>query len=405
MAFSLAAFLRRTPQRSICAYLEACLPDALEGIALDRSSAEFHRSISAILKDAPQDVATRVYSDFEAVQQLADEAGRSAMRSVVATSPDFLNEFDLLEDPRACGLWLLGISRERFENAQSAAYANRTYQGRSWAGYRIDGMNAAPFQLTEDARARFEQEVRAIFQSDAGGGRCLVEWFDRVLEPGASDGMRRCVQATIYREDAPRSELRFAEADRVESIIHRPVAEAAVVFDPKDGVLDVCARGGKKVLARVAEAFCDALADAESQLTAVELRRLDLAGLARRPELQIRSTDGVEAADVEHLRFSVLNGDGLMVVAESRVASRSRDGRDLYRQMDESFGLDRRLGWQVSGAKIRVTFRPKPGSKRPKRVLVELNAPNRTNLRDQTEEHRFIANELLERWGLYEARR
>ena len=52
-------------------------------------------------------------------------------------------------------------------------------------------------------------------------------------------------------------------------------------------------------------------------------------------------------------------------------------------------------------AKLRVVFEPERKGRAEKRVMVELKAPDRSNLRDQTERHRLIAETLLARWGLY----
>ena len=77
---------------------------------------------------------------------------------------------------------------------------------------------------------------------------------------------------------------------------------------------------------------------------------------------------------------------------------------DLYERAERAFGsnsIPARLGWPVLAAKLRIVFEPEKPKARAKSVTFELKAPDRTNLRDQIELHRRIADTLLARWGLY----
>ena len=87
-----------------------------------------------------------------------------------------------------------------------------------------------------------------------------------------------------------------------------------------------------------------------------------------------------------------------------RKAAREGGGDDLYTCAARWFGRygpPGGRGWRVLSAKLRVVFEPERKGRAEKRVIVELKAPDRSNLRDQTERHHLIAETLLARWGLY----
>ena len=79
-------------------------------------------------------------------------------------------------------------------------------------------------------------------------------------------------------------------------------------------------------------------------------------------------------------------------------------GLDLYGQAEGIFKggcIFSGEGWSVIAAKLRIIFEPGKQGARAKSVTFELKSPDRTNLRDQTELHRRIADVLLGRWGIY----
>ena len=87
-----------------------------------------------------------------------------------------------------------------------------------------------------------------------------------------------------------------------------------------------------------------------------------------------------------------------------RKGAREGGGDDLYACAARWFGQygpPSGSGWRVLSAKLRVVFEPEKESRAEKRVIVELKVPDRSNLRDQTEQHHLIAETLLARWGLY----
>lgn len=95
---------------------------------------------------------------------------------------------------------------------------------------------------------------------------------------------------------------------------------------------------------------------------------------------------------------------GAIATFEVSRSDQGHSGSDLYDRAERAFGrngIPQREGWPVIAAKLRVRFAPEKPKGRAKSVTFEMKAPDRTNLRDQIELHRRIADSLLSRWGLY----
>ena len=78
---------------------------------------------------------------------------------------------------------------------------------------------------------------------------------------------------------------------------------------------------------------------------------------------------------------------------------------DLYDASTRWFGdADplKRANWRVTQAKLCIVFYPEQAGKRDKRIVIELRAPNGSNLKDQTRRHQLVSEKYLDRWGLVE---
>ena len=90
---------------------------------------ELQTALASFVQELPQDQAEQVYADFEQVNQLCDEPGQRALRSMVLND---LDGFDALEGNEARGLRVLVADPSGFRHALSIAYSARLYQGRNW---------------------------------------------------------------------------------------------------------------------------------------------------------------------------------------------------------------------------------------------------------------------------------
>lgn len=353
------------------------------------------------LEDVSRD---RVYSDIDRVGQFMNEHGRRALRGVLPAAAELLDRFDALEDVTACAFFVMGYDGDVFDNALSALYAQRLLNGRDWTGLDFQP-GVEPEVLRDAPTAVFEERLRDIFAADGPAPRVAVDRFTRHEPDAAGTGMLSREQFTIYIEAAPETELAFTGGTKLEARIVRRVQEGALLFDAGERTLDVVAKGGKDRRRRIADAFVGTMLAPGAALAQRSRRTLALDTLKQRPTFDLRVEDGVRSVEVTKL---ALGAPDFGAIATFEVSGRGQRhaGSDLYEQAECAFGrngIPSRQGWPVLAAKLRIVFEPEKPKARAKSVTFELKAPDRTNLRDQIELHRRIADTLLARWGLYVA--
>lgn len=342
------------------------------------------------------------HAAVEEIEQLRDEQGWRALRSVAVGYLLEPEEFDKLEDVRAAAIEVLVRDPRVFERVLAAQYADRSRGGRMWSGFAVATGDRASALDDQVALARFAAEVQEILPLDPPGGRCKVDCFDRIVRDPLTEEISCCVQATIYQEDRPTREPRFEDDQTVVAETRRPVHEGAIIHDQTTGDVDVIAKGGSTIRDKIAAAYSSFLGQGEDNVAPVKRRAVDLARLHEDRTFEIRAEDGVEAVKIERLKLLGPQGSGFAVTLEAS-ASIIEDAT-IHELARSTFGTGSpigRRGWRIVQASLRVVFAPVDGERKRKAVKVELGLPNRTNLRNQTERHRLIANTLLERWGLY----
>lgn len=399
------SFIKQTPWPDVAALLHHCgVPDtAIADLTEeDRPDVRATRAMEA-LAAAGAEARDGFLALVDQIDQLRDEYGRRSLRSVALISCMDAATFDAIENLRAAAIRVLLHDPLSFERALASHYADRFRQGRSYGAYEVDRAKASDLVADPTARRRFEAELQRILQESETVGWVHVDWFERAQDDPTPDGLRTSLQAAIYLEQSPRAEAAFNEEGDLITRARRPVVEGAIVFDPDAWRIEVVAKGGRQVQEKIAAAFSEILLASSEPAAPVRARTLDLQRLAHDRALALTPGDGVIAAEVESL--TLLSPGSDMAVTLSTRESVSSDG-DLHERAEDAFGTRSPLtgfGWQVVAASIRVTFEAEKPGGRPKKVLVSLNRPNRSNLRDHTARHQFIAETLLSRWGLHDA--
>ena len=137
-------------------------------------------------------------------------------------------------------------------------------------------------------------------------------------------------QFTIYVETAPETTLTFADRATVEARIVRPVQEGALLFDPKERMLDIVAKGGGKARRRqIADAFVETMLVPGTALAERARRTLALDMLKHRPTFDVRPEDHVHSVKVARV---VLGAPDFGAIATFEVSGsdQGRSGGDLY---------------------------------------------------------------------------
>lgn len=400
MSVDLDRFVRTTPLPTLRKYLADVARGAFESLNWKAPRASLATALSRAIEELPGPQRDKLLCDVDRVCQFEGAQARQVLRSVLP-DPNGLETFDALQDVSACALHVLMLREDIFENALAAVFAQRLLNGRYWTGFDFEPGPELALRQTASL-VSFGEKLREIFGEDGPRPRVAVERFTRRdPDPAGTGGTLVRQQFTIYVEGAPEAMLAFAGA-HVQPQTVRPVHEAAILFDNEERLLDVVARGGGKMRRQaIADAFVSLMMAPGARLAARSRRTLSLDVLKRRPRFDWRLEDRIRSVDVSRLVMSAPDHGS---IATFEVSAKVRAEGDLYARAERAFGRDglpARTGWTVRAAKLRITFEPETKTARAKTVTFEMKTPDRTNLRDQIEVHRRIADTLLARWGLY----
>jgi hypothetical protein len=329
-------------------------------------------SVKATIEALPERARERVFEDFERIDQLSDEIGQRALRSLIEHNEALLRQFHSCNGSEARGLFVLLINEEAFDHALATAYAERMRHGRSWNGYCLPAP-LAPSKYPSDI-ALLEGDLSALFHQFDGTGRKLkIESFERRTADFPGDPCRQIIHYSVYVEGLPECSMEF-ERDEPKRRTRRPVIEAAICFEPVSGILDVMSKGGGQMRAEIARSFAIRLLASEQQPRLVRRRNFDLDRLKRVTPFPTDPIDGIKSVAVTLLRLSNFARGFVRLTIEVDQDEQT----DIYAASARCFGDSdplRRPEWRVSQANLRINFHPEGKSKRAKTINVELRAP------------------------------
>ena len=354
-------------------------------------------SVKTAIGALPERERERVFEDFERIDQVSDEIGQRALRSLIEQDEVLLHRFHSCNGSEARGLFVLLTDEEAFDNALATAYAERMRHGRSWSGYCLPAP-LAPSKSPSDI-ALLEGDLSALFHQFDGTGRNLkVDWFERRTCDLKGAALGQVIHYSVYVEGLPECSMEF-DREEPKRRTRRPVIEAAICCDPVSGTLDVVSKGGRPLREEIAQSFAARLLDSENALTPVSRRDFDLDRLKRLVAFPTDPVDGVKSVEVTLLRLrNTASGFGRVTIEID-----DAEHGDIHARSASWFGdfdLLRRPDWHVTQAKLKIAFYPEAKGKRAKTINVELRAPNGSNLKDQTRRHQIVSEKYLARWGL-----
>ncbi len=266
--------------------------------------------------------------------------------------------------------------------------------GRNWSTFQFDN-DGRPWALdSQAARDAFLSETVAILDLPTHRKR-VADWYEAVRSHPITGEETTLTQATIYVEERAESELGFGQSKTLERHVVPKVLEVGVACDAKARIVEVCAKGGKKVRDQYAEAFSRHFAPHSEPPIEVPRRDVVLDVLRKEPDFLVEPADGIERIEVSSLDFHVAGG-GI-----ARVERRGED-ETIYQFLNRRFGSHSPLqaaGWQILAATLRIVLAPRDGQRR-RTLTITLRAPNTTTLPNKTEKDRQFVLSLLERWGM-----
>lgn len=389
---SFSGFIRKSPSERLRKFFIARgvpVPDDFDWTSEGRGTA-LVRSIEGLLAGLPDRQQDALQAELDHLASIADDTGMTGAVQVCAGQGIDLEGLEGVEDV----LLMLAKDHPRMiDRVTVQASLMRRNGGRQWARFQFPD-DGKPWVLDQpSARAAFLDETVALLELPDHRKR-EADWFQTIRIEPATGIEKTLTQATIYVEEHAQSELAFGK-DCLERQTVQKVLEVGIACDPKERVVEICAKGGKKMREQYLQCFATHFAPHSRTSVEVPRRDVQLDTLRKAPEFEIEPADGIECVEVSSLSFR--SSDGGFARFEKR-----GDDETLYQFLDRRFGAAsplRSRGWQILASTLRIMLEAR-GGKGQRTLTVTLGVPNTTTLPNKTEQDRQFVFDLLERWKL-----
>lgn len=389
---SFSGFIRKSPSDRIRYFLKARGVEAPEGFdwTSEGRGTTFVQSIEGLLGELPDRLQDEVKAELELLASLADDNGMIGAVQVCAGQGIDLEGLEGVQDV----LLMLAAQHPRMidrVNVQSSLM--RRHGGKQWARFQFPN-DGKPWVLDKQtAREGFLKDTVEILELPDHRKR-EADWYESIRIHPMTGEETKLTQATIYIEEHAQSELAFGEESLERQTVQK-VLELGIVCDSDERIVEICAKGGKKLRDQYLKSFSVNFAPHSQAPVEIPRRDVLLDTLRQAPEFETEPADGIERVEVSSLSFR--SSDGGFVRAEKR-----GEDETLYQFLERRFGPSSPLsagGWQVLAATLRITLLA-TGGKSSRSLTVTLSAPNTTTLPNKTETDRQFVYDLLERWHL-----
>jgi len=235
-------------------------------------------------------------------------------------------------------------------------------------------------------------EVSAFYARQGRGRFCHVDNYLR------QDPARHCY--FTYPEDHASTDLGFNEAGEWERRHRKSAFEIIFVYRPEDGILEISAKGGKKVVEPLAAIFCKTILGLDD-LPEDDTRPLfDLSVLQDRDfDFERDPEDGIESVCVRELTIEMPGGGNRYVGLDAPASPEAPHA--VYDLISDALD-EKKVSMEdvrISLAKLQFTFASRDG-KKPKTLTFTIY-PKRVTLKDQPLHQ--VAKKYLKRWEIARA--
>ena len=340
---------------------------------------------------------------------IAEGGGRALLRSAGHHRPQLMDGVDNPEwTDETCAVWLAARDEALFDHIVSAAHAMKGLGSRSWDAFRIRQRDQVVAQIKdEDRLAQFKSAAAMVLQNAKGVAawrQLTVDHFTHHIPRSDSHSRRPWVQINIFAEQAPRILEFLAKNGAIEKISLPRLYRASILFDPARRTVEVVAQGGRLVRDGLVEAFRNTLLPDGVTTDRLVRREIDFRLFRSRPDFGSSPTTRYQQSLSTRFAFSRRTREGgLVTIEQKRIDG---EPRDVYKVARDWFGEDNpigKAGWNFAGVRLRLTFKPKHVGQKGHVRTIELRSPRGTNLREQVEEDRLIAEDLFTRWCIFGA--
>ncbi|MEO9781637.1 MAG: hypothetical protein ABJH07_03145 [Sedimentitalea sp.] len=365
-------------------------PDGFDWTSDGRGTA-LVRSIEALISELPDLQQDNINAELDHLSSLADTDGMTSAEQICAGNSIELEGLEGVED----ALLMLAIAHPQMIDRVSAqASLMRRTGGRNWSAFQFDN-DGKPWALGSDAaRNGFLADAISILDLPEHRKR-EADWYKTIKTNPITGEETEIVHATIYVEARAESELAFGASNTLDRQLVQKVMEVGIACDAKERIVEICAKGGKKVRDEYVASFAKHFAP-QSETPVETPRRNVMLDTLKSPQIFLTEpADGIERVEVSSLDFFSTGG------GFTRIEKRG-EGETLYHFLERRFGGFSPLrlgGWHMTGATIRIIIAAKEDQRRHT-LTVTLRTPNTTTLPNKTEQDRQFVFGLLERWNL-----
>ena len=387
---SLSGFIRKSPAARLRHFFEARHVPSPVDFDWTSEGTDLVRSVAALMDALPDRQQDQVKAEFELLASLSDDHGMTAAVQICGGQDIDLEGSEGVEDV------LLKLATEFPEmidrvNAQTSMM--RRHGGKQWARFQFPDDGKSWELDQQSARDGFLEDVVDILELPAHRKR-EADWYNTVRTDPKTGREVKLTHATVYVEEHAQSELAFGESSLERQTV-RKVVEVGLFCDPNERMIEICAKGGKKLRDQYLKSFTKNFAPASEAPIEVPRRDVLLDTLRQAPEFVTEPSDLIDRVEVSSLSFRSPDG------GFARIEKRGED-ETIYQYLDRQFGPASPLrtgGWQVLSATLRIMLVATEG-KRARTMTVTLTAPNTTTLPNKTDADRQFVFGLLERWIL-----
>ena len=279
----------------------------------------------------PEAERRRVHVILQEVQVMTSERGLKVLAQQLEwQQPELARQYSVREGRFDKALWAYLFARDAFDQAAIFACADELARGRFWN--RWNGLPHEAIEVTPVRLKSLEDELRKYYwPRELRGRHCRVHHYPRC------NGVDYFF---AYLDDWPDRLLAFDDDGEMATRSERYAFTNVFAYNADEGCIDLVAKGGRKVHARLRQAFCRSIlnrnvSDSEPVLPVYQLDHLldphltlptapdDRVAVARITRIRIAPQLPVDCVQYEELGFST-HATLEMVISEirERVADR-----------------------------------------------------------------------------------
>lgn len=390
--FSYKKFLRSIPAPLVEAYLKDRAFDVPEAFDWAQAEDQLVKSLGKII-DASEDAKrSEVISEWLEASSLASELGCRAILNSVGDDDATIDLLREMESHQQRALWTYWQREKVFAKAKELLFFDDRSQRQETKRMRIPA--GLPVS-TEDADLQaLADDVRKFYRKKEGcGDSCDIE-----ITPRHQEGS---LQFTIYVQGLANNQPEFTEG-RVRRRRSDPAIALALVYHPKEGLIETAVRGGKPYHQMLQDKFKEHLLKVDIDAELLLPEKFKLQNLKFGVALPGAGAHGIDQVRLKNLVLYATDGSGGTVTIEAP----GKDATFSAERLAADWFSDRNplhAQFIIVRAAIALHLIPLADGTVPTPVAVEFRRDGTINWGKISEQHRLVVEHLLVQWGLVDS--